>query len=115
MRGHSLANTSSEDEFYPRSSNGEGSTSACNCTSPSTTITSISGNVAPSKQNFNNISMQFQHPAFPRNTEPLHIEDIELRFDRARITCCNFISIKKYATALNNFANINLAVAYGSL
>ena len=106
MRGHSLTNTSSEDEFYPKSSNGEGSTSVCNCTSPSTTITSISGNVAPSKQNLNNISMHFQHPAFTRNAEPLHIEDIELRFDSAAITFCNCISIKKYANALNIYANI---------
>ena len=50
--------------------------------------------------------MHLQHPAFPRNTEPLHIEDIELRFDSAAITFCNCISIKKYANALNIYANI---------
>ena len=106
LRGRSLSYTFSEDEFYPKSSNGEGSTSVCNCTSPSTTITSINGNVAPSKQNFNNVSMHFQHSAFPRKTEPLHIEDIELRFDSATITFCHCINIKEYADALNSYANI---------
>ena len=76
----SLPYSSSEDEFYPPSAYGESSTNYCSCSSPSTTITSISRSVAKrSKQQLDTPST-IKLTMSPRDGDAMQIEDIELRF-----------------------------------
>ena len=76
----SLPYTSSEDEFYPHSAHGGSSTNYCSCSSPSTTITSVSRSVAVrSKQQLDTPST-IKLTMSPRDGDTLQIEDIELRF-----------------------------------
>ena len=77
----SLPYTSSEDEFYPHSdAYGESSTNFCSCSSPSTTITSISGNMAANVKQQLGAPSNIKFTMSPRDVDGLQIEDIELRF-----------------------------------
>ena len=76
----SLPYSSSEDEFYPPSAYGESSTNYCSCSSPSTTITSISRSVAKRSNKQLDTPSTIKLTMSPRDGDAMHIEDIELRF-----------------------------------